>query len=385
MLTFQNNGEIDIRAATVAGMSAKETNSPIGYFGTGLKYAIACILRWNGEITIYSGLTCHKFSKSSTLFRQQDFDQVALNGLPIGYTTEYGKNWRPWQVFRELYANALDEGGAVYNKTIPAEAGKTTIHVSCTDVESRYFDKDKIILPPGTEYDLKTGKVEIIYRPSDFIYFRGVRVCNIGLPFTANITDKVILTEDRTLSYYTCVSKLQEAIQQFTNKDLISRILDVKNTLDFSLYTYSAEATTSKEFLEVALRLYKLNRADFHFLTPIIKKHFPEILTPKAIQLSPLRQKMLDKAISLVARMGVEPNCKIAVADLGTNLGQYSNGEIYLSPEVFDLGTKQVLSTLYEELIHHHTGKTDCNYDMQTYLFNLIVSLYEEHVFKEPI
>ncbi len=102
-----------------------------------------------------------------------------------------------------------------------------------------------------------------------------------------------------------------------------------------------------------------------------------------------MQQKMLARASAFCARMGVNPaEHSIAIAELGNSiLGQYEKdtGNIYISPAVFAQGTKAVVSTLYEELIHAETGKEDCNYDMQTFLFNQIVTLYEEHVFGEPI
>ena len=48
-LLFTNPGEIDIRGATIAGLSAKEDAGAIGYFGTGLKYAIAQVLANGGQ------------------------------------------------------------------------------------------------------------------------------------------------------------------------------------------------------------------------------------------------------------------------------------------------------------------------------------------------
>lgn len=41
MLTFHNPGELDPRLITTFGVSIKESTNPIGYFGTGLKYALA--------------------------------------------------------------------------------------------------------------------------------------------------------------------------------------------------------------------------------------------------------------------------------------------------------------------------------------------------------
>jgi len=43
MIVFENQGEIDLIAFTPFGVNTKETDSPIGFFGTGLKYATAVL------------------------------------------------------------------------------------------------------------------------------------------------------------------------------------------------------------------------------------------------------------------------------------------------------------------------------------------------------
>ena len=155
MLYFTNPGEIDIRGATIAGLSAKDTNTPIGKFGTGLKYAIASILRWGGDITIYAGPTHYQFTALDLDFRGAAFKQVAMNicpsdqagseapssQTPLGFTTEYGKHWEPWEIFRELLANARDEGGDV-SDTPPnhiGQPGNTTIVVNCPQLTLSYL------------------------------------------------------------------------------------------------------------------------------------------------------------------------------------------------------------------------------------------------------
>lgn len=52
---FRNKGIIDPRSITTFGVSSKDSESAIGYFGTGLKYAIAILLREGCKIDIYTG------------------------------------------------------------------------------------------------------------------------------------------------------------------------------------------------------------------------------------------------------------------------------------------------------------------------------------------
>lgn len=91
---------------------------------------------------------------------------------------------------------------------------------------------------------------------------------------------------------------------------------------------------------------------------------------------------MLERAKELVALFGFESeiaSIPIEVCHLGESvLGKYEDGKIELSPNCFEQGTKQVVSTLYEECFHAKTGHADCTYNMQTALFNIIISLNEE-------
>ena len=98
MIVFENPSEIDIRSISTFGVSVKEGDNPIGFFGTGLKYAIAVLLRTNHGITIQSGETVVEFGTRRESVRGQDFDFItmSINGaapLPMGFTTELGKTW----------------------------------------------------------------------------------------------------------------------------------------------------------------------------------------------------------------------------------------------------------------------------------------------------
>lgn len=138
MIIFSNPGLIDIRALTTLGINAKENPSAIGYFGSGAKYAIACILRWGGSITIYRGTERYSFTTVEHETRGKKFSIVCMNGNELGFVTDYGKNWQPWQVYRELWTNAMDEAGAVTeistDDLIPGMEDFTTVVVDCDEI-----------------------------------------------------------------------------------------------------------------------------------------------------------------------------------------------------------------------------------------------------------
>ena len=117
MLYFHNPGEIDIRGATVAGLSAKEGDTPIGFFGTGLKYALATALRFKCQVIIHSGTKTHIFWLKNETIRGKPFDTIQMQTdrgdfVDLGFTTELGKTWELWMSYREFLCNALDEGAS---------------------------------------------------------------------------------------------------------------------------------------------------------------------------------------------------------------------------------------------------------------------------------
>lgn len=395
MITFYNPGEIDIRGATIAGLSAKTGDTPIGYFGTGLKYAIARVLAWGGKITIYSGLDEFVFSSQKIDFRGAEFSQIVYtNGgesKELGFTTEYGKNWKPWQVFRELYANAIDEGGTVEPFAILPKPDQTTITIECDEVEEMFSHRNEIILPAVRPSAMVIGTLgDITDSPSLNVYYRKVRIDESKSILTYNIEQEMQLTEDRTPMYRsTMLDRVSALLARCTNEKMIAKALTAsKGFVEADLY-FGRYYDYSPEFVSVASALYKQSPTDHGRLHAMLEENNPDILTEEEVELSPVRKKMLSKAIRLVEEMGISTkDYDIAVAELGASiLGKYYVGtnKIRLSPLVFEQGTKQVLSTLYEELIHATTGHDDCTYAMQTFLFNKIISLYEEYVFADPV
>lgn len=391
-LIFYNPGEMDIRGAVIAGLSAKDSTSAIGYFGTGLKYAIACVLRNGGSITIWSGLSEYRFTTELLLFRDKEFKQIKMNGVDLGFTTEYGKNWEPWQIFRELYANARDENGDVRcGSSFCPTAGQTHIIVNnWEELQRQYLHRDEIILPRDKFWNHETDRVAVAYAPSTYIYFKGVRVHKVPALFTWNLLRDVTLSEDRTLkSIWDSYGVIRNFMLHHADEANIRKALtgntDVRLLESLALNWYDIPQNVdecSTAYANVATALYRSDPELWSKFEPLALSHCPDILEARQHRLTPLQERMLDRAKSLVARMGFAEEVKqlpIIVQHLGGNvLGKYSNGVVSLDPKVFDMGTKQVVSTLYEEYTHARTGYADCCYPMQTHLFNTIVSLYEE-------
>lgn len=208
-------GLIPIESFTMFGISAKEGLNPIGKFGTGLKYAVAILLRTGHEVRVFRGTTEYVFYLNKTTFRNKSFDYVRMKkrkGLlspwsyeKLPFTTELGKTWELWQAFRELHANTLDEGGHTFQDShrSPDEA-QTNIIVRGDGYTEAYKDMAKTFLPDGLKVrNPHEPGIQVIDRPSAHIYFRGMRVMDLKheAMFTYNFLQPVELTEDRTAKY----------------------------------------------------------------------------------------------------------------------------------------------------------------------------------------
>lgn len=394
-LYFHNPGEIDIRGATIMGLNAKEQpDGAIGFFGTGLKYSIACIIRWGGEITIYSGEQAYAFTSEKISFREKEFSQIMIRRegdtiyQSLGFTTEYGKSWEAWQVLRELLSNARDEDGDVSDRQVAPMPGTTVIIINCPVLEAEYNDRDFILLPVNQTWDFVGDGGRLRKREASSVYYRSVRVLDRETALTYDITKGLTLTEDRTVkSRYEVSREMSKLLGECTDRDALVMALSREDGIEYEL-DFDIWGSYSSEFLDVATELYRKSPNKHKRFKQVLAKFRPESITEAEVELRPVQQLALQRAIKLVDRMGMPASSvTIKIVELGNDvLGEYrtSTGYVYLDPKVFEQGTKQLVATLYEELLHKTSGFEDCCYEMQNHLFNLIVSLHEEHVFKEP-
>lgn len=232
-VVFRTPGKLDLRSLTIFGLNAKPSvTNPIGYFGTGLKYAIAVLMRERIPVTIFVGPTKWVIEVEETKFRDKDFASIVLTRhrkfLPpqkrvLPFTTELGKNWDLWQAYRELESNTLDEQGETYitrraygdlegsindedcphtNEDRKNFTDFTYIQVESEDFVQEHLDREKTFLPRALRQQIDgDASVQVFQQPSKFLYYRGIRVMELEAPSnqTYNILKQIRLTEDRTV------------------------------------------------------------------------------------------------------------------------------------------------------------------------------------------
>lgn len=210
MIIFSNEGVIDRRVITTFGVNVKVNDNPIGHFGTGLKYAIAVILRNGLAISIYAGEEELEFASETNEIRGEEFDIVTMNGEPLPFTTELGKDWELWEAFRELYSNCMDEGGCVDAlDDVLDSAEKTHVLVDGQEFDDLYANLGDMFIADADETLVCTASGDAYNGTSDAVFYRGIRVNKYKKPYMHkyNIQEPLELTENRTAKYQFAVDR----------------------------------------------------------------------------------------------------------------------------------------------------------------------------------
>lgn len=393
MIVFENPNEIDIRSISTFGVSVKESDNPIGFFGTGLKYAIAVLLRTEHKVTIFSGASKIDFGVKKDSVRGQEFEFITMSidgaePCTLGFTTELGKKWELWMAYREIACNCMDEGGdARFDWAMPEpEAGKTKIVVKGQEFEAVYANRHDYLLED--EPQLRIGSIEVRSRPGAYYFYRGVRVMPLAKTalFTYNDTTKLDLTEDRTVKYqWEPLHRIAIAYLQCDNERILREVLTAgDSTLEAHLDFHGFGVTPSESFLRVvgdllADRLTKVNPTAMKVWVAATNK----AVSPKEIELTAVQKKSLDKALDFCQSIGfmIRDSYPIKVVEsLGEGtLGLAQDQTIFIAERTFQMGgSKQVAATLIEEYVHLRHGYLDCTREMQNFLFEKLVSVGEE-------
>jgi len=371
---FHNPGTLDLDTIRLMGVSVKpDSENPIGYFGTGLKFAIATLLRTGHEITLTTAGTEYVFRQRSQSVRGQDFGIVYMNDEKLGFTTELGKNWKPWMAFRELHSNALDEGGS--SATVCPEAD-TIIAVSGVGIEEAYRRRSQIFLEtkPLWTFD----NIEVHPGSSNIIFYRGVTALKREKPyaFTYNIKKEMSLTEDRFLkSEFLADWEIREAIESTSAQlpflqELFVHRLNENNFRHMDLTNQMYEAARPH-----------LHDVDFNStIRELCREKAGQDEGHPAVQLSPFEELEVHSAVSLVQRL--DPNISRSDFTITESLGSHTYGvynrkrdEIYIARAAVDRGARFLASTIYEEWLHKTHGFIDETRPFQDFLLDRVIAL----------
>lgn len=391
-ISFQNKGLIDPRCITIIGVSVKENENPIGFFGTGLKYAISIILREGGQVVIWRGLERFDFTTKEINIRGEKVELVHMNGQELGFTTSLGKHWKVWQAMREIYCNTVDEGGVSREGEIEPTEDTTTIHVTLPEFSECFRNLGQYIL--GTKPIIKTEEIEFHGVSSSSVFYRSIRVVdawdNKPFKFLPNVVAKIDLTEDRTAKdHWQIKPLLANAIIGCKNEDFLEKWLTAGE--DFAEYTVDLDwpvATPSDEFIHVVSDLARDTSRQLNLTAlKVLSKHQkpPE---PVEAELIEMEEAALRKAIDFCQQLKypVDEFRIIVVESLGPNtLGRADMDlrQIFLSRRAILMGDLTLAATLIEEWAHIKHGFKDCDRNMQNWLFEQLTRVGAAYLFNK--
>ena len=413
-LQVKNKGEMELEAITLMGATSKDgDSSKIGFFGSGNKYAITCLLRHNIGLIIYSGLKEYLIGQEPVIFRGQEYSRVLVNGLPTSLTTRMGPAWEPWMAIREFYCNAVDEGlitfGAVSEIQGPSE-GETVIYVEVTPEIQNFIDnKGKYLNSLEVRESLQTGygTVEILESTEGMRFRKNIScVTDTQKSLYSYNFDEISINEARIInSDYTQYERIACALALSQDEGVIRNV--ISNINDENLLENKAKwqqgycvNTLSPKWEEVLLgistsimpkslsALLGVEESSGYLVLPDdlvakIKTDLPNVpqynsFDGESIEAEPTEEfkSRVELIIREVESWGYEPIIihyrKFLRNDI---LGQCHGDKIYLSTIC---PIDMLMEVIFEEVIHKSTGLHDCTRGLQYWLIKQIISLQRE-------
>ena len=374
MIVFENPGVLPSETFLIMGISAKENSNPIGYFGTGLKYAIAICSRKCWKLSIQPGDgTSLPLSTKEFSFRNKTFYRLLLGNHLLPFTSNLGERWPAWAVLRELEANARDEGGSSRHCTeepIP-EKGVVRIIVTSKEFEDIWHRRSEYFISKTPLYE--TEEARVFSSPSTKLFYRGVCVKeDLNFCMTYDILSSLKLSEDRELiSNWRPFWVIKEFwVRKCKDENLISEFLKKmgKESTEAEYCQWGSTAAWSETFKSVAYDLYEKNQLPFNCVYKSVLRDYTPANEP--IETKDQRED-IEKAKKILYRFNIPVHSNVRVEPLPKNvLGLYcpNADKISIDPEVFERGFTFLLEVLLEEAIHALYNYPDCSLEMQRIL-----------------
>lgn len=420
-LKIQSNGEIEIEAFTLIGASSKRNDeSKIGYFGSGLKYSIAAMLRNNIDFKIFNGEKEILFTTNEKNFRKEVYQAITVNGQETSLTiTMGGSDWdNPFAPIREIYSNALDEDeDATLSKTdqVAGEAGKTTFFIEYTEGVKHFFDNYNLYFSNKIETILHVSDFATIFPPNqdgDLRLYRKGILCqhrqHAKAMFNYNsqyftINESRVLDNDSNANY-----NIAAAWKHCDKENLIRDLIQGLTGSNTGFYEHDLYYSTSKNVFSSAwynllkdgkyvpvemvsfcseTRLKGRTVLPLSLLKPL-HRQFEDLdilgLTKGGNEIEheiveDVSQILIDKVVDAMTFLG-GTRYKYRLKDINIEyvkfrdasvLGRAKEGIIYLSTKLDTYDVNAISKIIMEENEHNITGFGDKTRHFQNHLFDL--------------
>ena len=384
MIVFKNEGILDINSIITFGVSVKEKESAIGFFGTGLKYAIAVLLRNGCDISIKAGENVYNFGTEELIVRGKSFPVITMNGKPLSFTTEYGKTWELWQAARELYSNCLDEGGVVTEEIDDSFHG-TQVIVMGESFDLVWKERHTFLLDAPVLW--ANDRLDVCEGPSEYAYYQGIRAYTLPTKskFTYNLKNHQKLTEDRALAnWWGAQWDITWALASCDNKDVLERVIinNPEDGEDWLEAGFSFEGMPTGATLNELVGFHIRNKTEGLNKTLLKEAMNRSLLesTPEefAHNLSPEDVTIIKDAIEMVLRAGFDTTAYTIgiVESLGEGETSWaSEDKIYVSRLAMEAGAKKVAAIILLSILKIENGLYTESAEMQEFLLDLVIKL----------
>jgi hypothetical protein len=440
-ILIQNDGEIESNSFELIGASTKRgQEGKIGFFGSGLKYSIAYMMRKEIGFRVFSGETELAFTTKQEKLKDQSFDRICINGSPTSYTTTMGPTWKEdWYVLREIYCNALDETNCQIirdTEIVQPSEGKTRIYIQLTeslqsviDKWDNYFSEDRTpIFTAENVYSSYLGNedgtggsrqaVSVYPKTEGILYRRGIRVYKSSEFMYDYGCSNVNINEDRTARNAHGINyAIADMMGVFADENWIRSILrtgqDDKRPREYeALQSNACESKYSDRWIDFSQQNMLVVR-DISgryaeeiqaskkevFLLPSyfareLKKALPAVLITgmgnvigdtflTEIEATQKMLFLLKEVTKSLAEMNYHIQYDVTVVEFEDDaiLGQADMAEkrILLASKTFDMGRREIAMTLMEENEHIKSGKGDETRAFQTHLFSQWLKTMEDN------
>ena len=416
-LRISNKGEIEIKALKLMGASSKrDDESKIGYFGSGVKYAIAFLAREGYDLEIYSGLNRIKVTTQKESFREKDYDIIHINGVETSFTTEMGPDWKLWYSIREIYCNALDEGDGDIEEVDEKikNAGFTYFYIKMNDKIrdflshfSEYFSLKRNDLVYEHKLNDENHNVRLtrdcdikLFPPIGeklIVYRKGIQCKSGDYNSIYNYDlDKVSINESRIADYSWEIYEKIANMYGYCNDIRVLRKL-FQHLTDSSYYEDSIDWNYADKFSEVwidvignrvlvpyllsgwfvdvknplLLPTALINRLVEYFGDRVnVPDGFMGLKTAyKLKELEPLQEYMYKSVCEFIKECKIKITYPIKFAEFKDvtilGLALTDSKEILINTRCFDKGKQTVLMAIIEEQIHIDSDAGDCSREFQ--------------------
>lgn len=409
-LKIQNRGVLDIRLVALMGGTTKSKDKfKIGQFGTGLKYSLAYLLRNNIDFHIFVGESEVKITTITENIANEDFDIIHIDGVRTSITTNMGDDWKAWMIIREIWCNALDEGGVLKEETdeLKGCVNATTFYIQITPEFRSVLDEwnvhfihesqpmesnDKFAVYPNTTDKTRLYKNGVLiktYRQHSVFHY-DIKDADINelREYTGSqnwdIGQILNKCSSRTIEYLIENVK-DESVESDINfdwtyekmgdgwKDAIGEASIITEKSVDNLKSKGVEIDTSK-MVVVPENFYKQLNKQFKGMSALRTasklNEFFEIHDESMLLL-------INKAITILesCNYDINPELKIITGIFGDKnvLGSinFDNKEIFISSELKKKSMFDMVTTLVEEYEHFNTGFEDCTRSFQQHFIDM--------------